>query len=107
MLNSLFDLRSQLRAQLVSGSALERIGLLAGTFFPLYLLAGVLMGALPPQWLGTLPAAWSAGPSSKPGSRRSRGGWRCTLARRGGTFRSDQPTDEATNTRPPRSSSVP
>ncbi|MCS4198232.1 hypothetical protein [Salinibacter ruber] len=61
MLNSLLNLRSRLHAQLVSGSALERIGLLAGMFFPLYLLVGVLMGALPPQWLGTLPTAWSAG----------------------------------------------
>jgi len=61
MLNSLFNLRSRLRARLVSGSALERIGLLAGMFFPLYLLAGMLMGALPPQWLGTLPTAWSVG----------------------------------------------
>ena len=61
MLDSLLNLRSRFRSRLASGSALERIGLLAGAFFPLYLVAGIVMGALPPQWIGTLPAEWSAG----------------------------------------------
>ena len=61
MLDSLFNLRSRFRTRLVSGSALERIGLLAGMFFPLYLLVGVLMGSLPPQEWGTLPTEWSVG----------------------------------------------
>jgi hypothetical protein len=61
ILSLLSDLRSRFRRRLVSGSALERIGLLAGQFFPLYVGTIALMGSLPPQWLGTVPAEWSVG----------------------------------------------
>jgi len=61
MSDSLLDLRSRFRSRLASGSALERIGLLAGVFFPLYLIAKIVLGAFPPEWLGALPTEWSTG----------------------------------------------
>ena len=61
MMDSLFNFRSWMRSRLVSGSALERVGLLTATMFPLNLLAQVLLGMLHPQGMGALPAEWSAG----------------------------------------------
>lgn len=59
MLGSLSDLRARFRARLASGSTLERIGLLAGTFFLLYLLVDAAAGALPAAWTGGMSPQWS------------------------------------------------